>query len=240
MINSSCLNTPLRLISSEGGAGQHPRGQSARLVMSMALLTTLAGCAGLAPPQTAPRDPSGTSYRPGDYVVYRYTGAFTPRPVTLSEQVIKQQGSRLEIYVLAERGDERLEWVQVVTDTPDNQKNNMLDELYLLEHGQRVRLQNRNNEDALRLFRWTMIMPEGRPRDRELEPCEKYFGGRTFVCFCETGDNTWRGEEIAFEATRCPGFLWTHGPARMWFTDSEQIVYKMEVKEFGRKPLSGE
>lgn len=207
------------------------------LTISVTLLT-LAGCAAPASIPTAPRDPSGTRYRAGDYVVYRYTGAFTPLPVTLSEQVIKQQGNRLEIYVLAERGEERLEWVQVVTDTPENQRNNVLDQLYLLEHGKRVLLENKDNKDAMRLYRWTLIMPEGRARDRDRDPCEKYFGGRTFACICDTGENTWRGEEIGFEGTTCPGFLWTHGPARMWSTDSEETVYKMEVKEFGRKPLS--
>ena len=173
-------------------------------------------------------------------MVYRYTGAFTPRPVTLSEQVIKQRGNALEIYVLAERGEERREWIQVVTDTPENQGSNKVDELYELFQGRRVRLENKDNTDALRLFRWTMIFPEGRARDRQREPCEKYFGGRTFICHCETGENTWRGKEIAFEGSTCPAFLWTNGPARMWLSDSGETVYKMEVKEFGRKPLAGE
>lgn len=72
---------------------------------------------------------STTRYRPGDYIVYRYSGSYSEQPVFLEERIERVEGNRLWIHVIASRGEERREWIQVVTDTAENQEHNRIDEL---------------------------------------------------------------------------------------------------------------
>lgn len=91
----------------------------------------LVACGGAAPPPVqAQRSVVTTRYRKGDYVTYRYAGLFTPEPVELRERVVAQDGNRLTLDITATRGTQQLHWEQIVTDTPDNQRNNVVDALY--------------------------------------------------------------------------------------------------------------
>ena len=115
------------------------------------LVLGLVACAGAPPaPSSAAVEPR-TRYRVGDFVVYRYSGAFTTAPVELREEVRAQEGERLRIDVTLARGSERSRWVQVLTDTPENQRNNVIDALYELVNEHAVRLDNVDNRDAFRL-----------------------------------------------------------------------------------------
>lgn len=116
-----------------------------------AILVTIAclGCAAAGPsvePLTAAgvagaRQPGpATRYRVGDYIVYRYSGAFSTAPVLLREGVRAQQGNRLRIDVTLTRGDEVRRWIQVLTDTAENQQNNVIDGLYEVIDGEAVTL----------------------------------------------------------------------------------------------------
>ena len=94
-----------------------------------------------------------TLYRIGDFVEYRYSGSFSSAPVRLVEEVTEQPGSRLTLTVTASRGQEEMKWVQVVTDTVENQKAEKIDELYLVEDGVRRKLGNAGNRDIYRSSR---------------------------------------------------------------------------------------
>jgi hypothetical protein len=175
-----------------------------------------------------------TRYRTGDYVVYRYSGSFTPSPVTLREEVLEQQDNRLTIEVRVERGTEKRRWLQVLTDTPENEKNNVVDELYLLSEGnERRRLPNVNNADLYRLYEWTVFNPNGKAQDVRISTSHASFGGVTFECDRTEGRNTWQERPLRFETNDCKQFLWTHGPGRFWDEMSGQDIIRIEILEFG-------
>jgi hypothetical protein len=216
----------------------------------LALLTVLAGTAWAcgrppaapseasdAPRAEASASPSAggeTAYSLGDYVVYRYTGRFTPRPVVLREQIVHVAGNRLHIEVSVVRGDDRRRWVQVVTDTPENQKNNVVDELYEIVGGKRVQLPNEDNADLLRLYSWTLVMPDGRPTDIAEEPRAVTIGERDYACMAVTGRTTVEGRPVRFEDVSCPDFVWTHAYSRFLAEDGAEIL-QVEVIEAGRR-----
>ncbi len=202
-----------------------------------------AGCASpgavdrpTAPGTTDPAAPTTprTRYRVGDFIVYRYGGAFTPVPIELREEVRAQEGERLRIDVTLRMGDESSRWVQVLTDTPANQQSNVIDGLYELVDDKAVKLDNPDNRDAFRLYQRTLIMPEGRATDVAEASCTRTIGDASYACTCTTGKNTWQGRAIQFELARCDEFLWTHGPSRFWDAATGEDVHRTEVVAVGR------
>lgn len=182
-----------------------------------------------------PRARPATRYRVGDWVEYRYTGQVPGRPTTMCEQVIRQQGSSLEILVTLTRGEEQRAWVQVLTDTPANQRANRIDALYELRDGRRHRLANPQNRDILRLCSWFLVMPDGRATDIRQAKQPLTFAGRTYACAVVSGRNAVGGMPARFTASRCPGFLWTNGPGRFYLVSPEKDLVRSEVVATGRQ-----
>lgn len=204
---------------------------------AFAALLLLASCSGGAPRGAPPPAAGGTRYEVGDFIVYRYTGAFTPAEVTLREEVTARRGDRLRIEVTATRGGEIRRWIQVVTDTPANQRDNVIDALYEVRDGAPVRLVNAGNQDAFRLYAWTFLEPEGRATDKRAAPCEKEIAGARFSCTCTAGRNRWRGRLVRFDESECPGFLWTHGPGAYVDESTGEDVLRTTVLESGRRAV---
>ena len=180
-----------------------------------------------------------TRYRLGDFVVYRYSGTFSAAPVTLREEIKEKDGNRLTIEVEARRGAETRRWIQVVTDTPENQANNVIDELYEIVDGERRRLANEDNRDLYRLYEWTLVMPDGRPSGLSRSKVEVSIGGQRFTCERTTGKNTLRGELMRFESHTCPGFVWTHGPAKMIDLTTKEEILRVEIESWGTRRTAG-
>jgi hypothetical protein len=185
-------------------------------------------------PEVVPSSVPETRYRVGDFVVYRYAGSALSSPVVLREEVVAQQGNRLRIDVTATRGEEKRRWAQVLTDTPANQKNNVVDALYVAEGERWLRLENTDNHDLYRLYEWVVASPEGRAVDVQSAPCVKEFAETRFDCTCTTGGNRMQGVDVVFEDSECPRFLWTHGPAQFSDRHSGADVFSMMVVAFGR------
>ena len=97
-----------------------------------------------------------------------------------------------------------------MTDAPENQRNNVIDELYEHQSGRLVRLENKNNCDLFRLYEWTLFFPNGRPTDVQSAPCNQTFGGQSFACTCSSSRNTWHGKAVTLEDSQCPDFLSGH------------------------------
>ncbi|MGC4120002.1 MAG: hypothetical protein QM765_36570 [Myxococcales bacterium] len=176
-----------------------------------------------------------TRYRVGDYVVYRYEGRGLAEPVTLREEVTAQEGNRLRIDVTATRAADERRWVQVLTDTPENQQANKLDALYESKSGAFVRLANEGNQDVYRLYEWTLFNPD-KPASGVLKSeCRRPVLAHELTCRCTNAQSEWKGAVLLFEATECPDFLWTNGPSRFTDAATGEDVLKVEVVEQGRK-----
>jgi len=177
---------------------------------------------------------SGTRYQLGDTVTYRYSGAALCSPVMLRESVVAREGNRLRIDVSARRGTEVRSWVQVLTDTPENQRANRLDALFEeTPDGRLVRLENPDNRDLYRLYEWTVVNPDGKASEVATAPCERTVG-RTYACTCTRGRNAWKGRPVRFESAACPGFVWTHAGSRFWDEETGEDVLRVEVAESAR------
>jgi hypothetical protein len=197
-----------------------------------ALLLLVIASASCAPAR--PAISAGTTrYRAGDFVHYRYTGSFTPAPVDLHERVLAQKGDVLEIEVTIRRGAEQRQFVQVVTDTPENQKSNVVDELYVLEGGARRRLENQKNIDLFALYDWTFVIPDAEPTDRSDREVARTIGGVAYRCTAHAGRMKLRGRPLRFEQVDCPQFLWTHADGRFVDEETDEIVHEVEVVATG-------
>ncbi|CAN5527377.1 hypothetical protein BH09MYX1_BH09MYX1_45240 [soil metagenome] len=181
----------------------------------LAACLTIVACAAPEPPVSpAVRpEPQGTRYHLGDFVVYRYDGSFTQTPVTMREEITAQEGKRLRIDVTVTRGSDERKWAQVVTDTPENQRANVVDALFEWQGGKFVRLENAANADLLRLYGWVLVVPDGRPTEVKSESCKKTIGGVDYTCTCTGGRNTINGAAVTFSDSECSDFVWTHGPS---------------------------
>lgn len=198
------------------------------------LAFALAGCGGKEKSAAAPEGPT-TRYREGDWVIYRYSGSFTKQAVVLREDVKEQHGVRLRIQVHARRGVEEREWVQVVTDLPENREKNIVDELYLVDHGALQRLANPKNRDLYALYDWTYFVPDQKPTDVSEGQTEVKISDVVFTCKARRGKTRVQGHELQFEEVDCPDFLWKHAGGRYWDPSTNEDFYKAEVVGFGRK-----
>lgn len=172
----------------------------------------------------------GTSkYSVGDCVTYLYTGSFTPAPVELTERVEEKHGNRLHIAVTARRGNEVRRWLQVVTDTPENQKAEKIDELYRLDGTARVRLANQDNQDVYEMYQWVVFSPQGRATGVTHGRSAFNIGDATFDCDHEHGVFVSPAGRRVFEFATCPDFVWTNGPAEIVDEETTEIIWRREV-----------
>ncbi len=189
-----------------------------------------------AAPTTAPPEAAlGTRYRVGDYVIYEFSGSALKAPVTITEDIIGQDGLRLEIQVTAERSAEERTWVQVVTDTRENRQNEKFDALYLVKDGKREKLVNADNVDTYRLYEWIIPPMEGPLKDKQQAPCKVEIAGKSYELTCTTGKATVGGKEADIELCDGEAFLWTQASSTMRAIDGGELLYQKRVKEAGRR-----
>ena len=208
----------------------------------------LAACASIGPVPAEPVSPDpapstkrraqeradrGSPFRVGDYVVYRYEGAYTKHPVVLRERILEKNVFRLVIQVDAERGSERRRWIQVVTDTAENRKKNVVDELYEVKDGTRQRLENTDNRDLLRLYEWTLPPCEGGGRAAGETELELSVAGARFSCVCKEALVDCAGKPSRLETCECPEFTWTHAGGEARAQGDAQLIWKVSVERFG-------
>lgn len=197
------------------------------------LLLALAACGPNKPPE-GPKGPT-TRFREGDFVVYRYTGTYTKEAVVLREDIASQKGLELRINVSVRRGIDERKWVQVVTDLPENRKGEVVDALYLDDHGTLRKLDNKKNRDLYALYEWTYVLPDGKPIAVSTVKREVKVQTAQFECDVRVGTTKVGGRLLSFEETECPDFLWTHAGSRYFDEASGEEVFKGEVVAFGHK-----
>ncbi len=206
------------------------------LVVGSLALVSLAACGGAAPPKAAVAKEAPSRFHQGDFVAYRYTGLFTKEPVEMRERVVEQHGNQLTIDVVVTRGGEQRHWQQIVTDTPANEKNNVVDALYEYAGSERKKLDNVGNADLLRLNAWTMLTPDGKAEDVHTERAMFEIAHDSFTCERTSGKNRWHGRVVKFESFDCPEFLWKHGRARFSDDATGEEVLRAEVSDVGNAP----
>jgi hypothetical protein len=189
-------------------------------------------------PQTESAAPSAdanpaTKYRKGDYIRYQYQGSALAHPVTLDEKILSQEGNKLEIHVRASRADEMREWVQVVTDTPHNQANNIIDGLFEVVNGKRVFLENKDNRDVYRLYEWTFpppFNPEGKP---ESVTQSVDLGGEQQEAQCTKMKGKSATNSVVALFCTSSSFLWTNAYAQIADEEDGDVLWEMVVVEAG-------
>jgi hypothetical protein len=68
--------------------------------------------------KSAAAEPEADTRKPGDYVVYRFSGSFRKTPLVLTERVVDRKGALLTIDVTAEAGDQKRELRVKIDDAP--------------------------------------------------------------------------------------------------------------------------
>jgi hypothetical protein len=204
-----------------------------RRIFFIPFLMIASSCATTPESGAAPVAHPSTNYRVGDFVVYSYTGEALPKPVKLREEIVQHEGLRLEIQVEARRGNEVQRWIQVVTDTPENQANNVIDELYELNGSERRRLVNKDNRDVYRLYAWTLppsIKGRGEPtsfsRTISLE-------GHPVQADCQRIPVEAGEAPAIMETCTSPAFLWTNIQGRLYRESDNTTLWQVSVESSG-------
>ena len=213
-----------------------------RMIQALLVSTTLA-CAKPPPPPEAPAShlpPPTTAYQVGDYVIYAYSGSALDAPVEIEEQIVDVAGIELTILVQARRGDETRRWKQRVTDTPQNRNNDVVDELYEIVEGQELHLANPDNIDIYRLYEWIVPPLEGAPTDITQDSRELTIPGRTFEASCTSGAQSMAGTPARFTFCDSEAFLWTSLSGEITAIDGDELLYRMEVQEVGKRERAPE
>lgn len=205
---------------------------SIRLVL--ALLSAAAACAH---GSGSTAEDAGTRYRVGDWVVYEYTGSWFDEPVRLTERIIAQEGRRLEIEVVASRGMEQRAWVQVVTDTEANRKADKVDELYRLVDGAREAIDASDPQILLDLYEWILPPDATMPAGIKPFPDSLVIAGRRLRATCSRGHGAVEAVPVRMTVCVSRDFLWTNLGVDIRTWPEGDVVYKSEVKDFGRSPL---
>lgn len=195
------------------------------------LAAAAAACNGA--PAQAPR--AGDALAPGDYVTYRFSGAYSAEPVTLREDVVARDGERVWSRVTIVRGRESRRFVVVRRDSPDDRFENRALELWRADPAdERDRLPNDGGGTTLQLYDWVIAASESAPRDASSAPCATEIRGARYACTCTQASYTWRGRGVRGEERRCDAFPWTRGPARWWTVDGKnEEVWRAEIVDAG-------
>jgi hypothetical protein len=165
--------------------------------------------------------------------VYSYTGEGLPQPVTLREEIVQRDGLRLHIQVEARRGSQVRRWVQVVTDTPQNQANNVIDELYELIGAERRRLANKDNRDVYRLYEWTFPPSlEGRGEPTSFNHTVS-IEDRPMAADCQRIPVAVGGTPAVMENCTSRAFLWTNIFGRLYRESDNATLWQVSVETYG-------
>jgi hypothetical protein len=73
----------------------------------------------------APKAIAANARKPGDFVVYRFSGSFRKEPLTIAQRVIDRQGSILTVDITAESGDDKRE-LRVRLNEAEGAKNEVV------------------------------------------------------------------------------------------------------------------
>ena len=193
----------------------------------------LSSCAATLQFRTAPVAHPWTQYRVGGFVVYSYTGEALPQPVTLRKEIVQRDGLRLHIQVESRRGSRVRRWVQVVTDTAENQANNVIDELYELIGTERRRLANKDNRDVYRLYEWT-FPPSLKGRDKTT-PFSRTVSieNRPMSADCQRRPGAVGGTPAIMENCTSRAFLWTNISGRLYRESDNTTLWQVSVETYG-------
>ena len=193
-------------------------------------------------PAAASSEATGVSgHVEGGFVVYRYDGTYTEAPVTLEEEVTGVEGNRLTIEVTATRGEETRRWVQIVTDTEENRRDNVVDELYEIVDGERRALAADDPATLMRLYGWTVADCGGFGDATAREARALRIGDASYACECVRRPATCEGAPAVMETCECPELAWGHayGEARLEGAGAQEPLWRMVTLETGTRSTGG-
>ena len=174
-----------------------------------------------------------TSYRVGDYIAYEYGGTLFPETVILREEVTGRMGQELTIAVSVRRGTAEKRWIQVVTDTSENQRNNVTDALYEVVNDNSKRLENTHTE-VLRLYEW-VLPPSGKDHGKTREvKREVQLSPKVLIPVkCLVGLEEIDGRTVRREYCTSRHFLWTNISSTYTDTKNGEVLYYMKILTWG-------
>lgn len=202
------------------------------LVLIGAIVATF-GCATSNKQESSTSVIQGSKYKVGDFIEYRYSGAFRENPILLTEEVIAKTGTLLTILVHLKSSTEERKWKQIVTDSPENQRSNKVDRLIeVLSPTTEVELLNKGNSDLLRLYRGTYLTPDGPAINVTIDRIELSVCGQKVLAKRTRGQQSVNHKVYTFESYESDDFLWTNIGSQ--YTAGSEVFYKAEVTRCGR------
>lgn len=177
---------------------------------------------------------SGTRYRVGDYVVYRYAGRLIGvEPMLLMEEVISQDGDMLVIEVTLSRGHDTVRaWRQTVIDTEENRAANRVEALCELQGETCVPLANEGNADLMRMYDGLFVTPDAPATGAVTTEESVDVGGTEMTCHVTRSQITRESEPLTMKEIECPDFLWGHAGVSVEMPDKRRVLF-VSVQSFG-------
>jgi hypothetical protein len=194
-----------------------------------ALLLFLCSCSG---GEKAP------SFAPGDYAVYRYSGSYREKPVTLTRTVADApKGGDIIFLNEWESGGERRAWREHIAPRPYDLSHNLASRLEVPDGKGWKEIPNPDNMELFRLREGTLFNPQGLPRLRKEEPAEFEAGGKKYPCVRKTYRAMAGGRRVALTRLEAEGFKWGVLLEEYAVVQPPEPVFRNELIEEGnRKP----
>jgi len=177
--------------------------------------------------------PAASRFEPGDYVVYKYYGAYRPQPVFLTKKVLSKNGNSVEILVEWRSGPGRRAWKEFITDTPYNRANNLVDRLVSLEGGKEAELENAENLDLFRLYEGTYLLAQHSPRPEGESGKTVRVGSGEFLCRERVYDSKALGARVKVTDTDCAEFKWGKVSSSWAAVRGGALIYAFDVQDCG-------
>lgn len=159
----------------------------------------------------------------GDWVEYRYDGAFRGAPLTVRKQIMSVAPDQMIVEVtLIRQGRGRRTWRELVEVAREPFCKDMIG----AESVPGV-------PAGMPFHSW--ILPGAEVNDVVgVRPCSVWVAGEEHSCECRTGRVSWRRRELVFVDPVCPGFAWAHGPAQYRDVETGEVVLEVEILRAGR------
>jgi hypothetical protein len=177
-------------------------------------------------------------FAPGDYAVYRYSGSYRGKPVTLRRSVAAAPPGGDIIFLNEwESGGRKRTWREHIAPRPYDLSHNLASRLEIPDGKSWKEIPNPDNMELFRLREGTIFNPQGLPRRRKEEPGEFEAGGKKYTCVIRTYRAMAGGKRAVLTRKEAEDFKWGVLLEEYKVPQSGESVFRTELIEEGnRKP----
>jgi len=189
-----------------------------------------AGAEGAGTREEADSAPAADARQPGDYVAYRFTGAFRKAPLTLTQRIVAREGDVIVVDLTLEAEGAR-EALRVRMSDEAAKRGEILGVARLTEAGEERPATLAAYE---RLMAKTLLTADANEAELDREPATVEVGGRQLSCQRVSYRVRIGGRAATLSTLQSDVFAWGDVGGEITAEDG-RLLYRAEVIELGRE-----